>query len=106
LPEIRNPAVFQDFVHVEDVARALLMLTRADIGSGVFNVGSGAPTTVGEIVNQVAAFYGRPAPFPALTGQSGFWADTTKIVEATGWSPEISIADGIRRPVAPLQSVH
>jgi nucleoside-diphosphate-sugar epimerase len=94
-PSLREPEAVQDFVHVEDVARGLYHLSECDAPSGVFNLGSGRPTSVGEIANRVAAHYGRLSPFAKVEGGTGSWADISLTTAASGWKPEIEIGAGI-----------
>jgi UDP-glucose 4-epimerase len=101
-PEIRQPGTLQDFVHVDDVASALLALAACDAGSGVFNVGTGQATSVALVANHTASCFGAPLPYPTIPAGDGFWADMTKTVAATGWCPRIAIDEGIRRTVAAI----
>lgn len=101
-PEIRTPRAAEDFVHVDDVAQGLLSLAACDVASGVFNIGSGKPSTVGEVVNQVAAHFGKPAPFAPMAPASGFWADTSRTAEVAGWRARISIGDGLAQTLSAL----
>jgi UDP-glucose 4-epimerase len=101
-PDVREPAAVQDFVHVDDVAAALVALASADGPSGIYNVGSGEPTAVGEIANRTADHYGQARPFDGLAVGTGFWADTRKTEAATGWRARISIADGIAQTLSAL----
>lgn len=39
----------RDFVNVRDVARANILAAQSDLASGVFNIGSGVPTTVNQL---------------------------------------------------------
>ncbi|MBI3541395.1 MAG: NAD(P)-dependent oxidoreductase [Deltaproteobacteria bacterium] len=101
-PEIRNPGLTQDFVYVDDVAQGLVALTQANVGSGVFNIGSGVPTTVSSIVNRVAEHFGAPPLFPSCQPTSGFWADISKITATTNWRTQTPIDDGIRQTLKAL----
>lgn len=101
-PEIREPAAVQDFVHIDDVASALVALTVADGVSGVFNVGSGQPTSVGDVANRVADYYRRPRPFATVPDGRGFWADMSKTTAGPGWRAQLGIDEGIRRTLAVL----
>jgi dTDP-L-rhamnose 4-epimerase len=72
----RAPRVFEDgrqrrdFVHVRDVARAnLLALTSESPLSGVFNIASGHPRSVGEMAMALAGSTGAGAPAPVVTGE-------------------------------------
>jgi len=105
LPEIRSPNSAHDFVHVDDVARALLAIAEHEGQSGVFNVGTGKPTTVGGLANRVAAHFGRPALFSSPTPDTGFWADTTRTAKVTGWRSEISLQDGLDQTLADLDTL-
>jgi nucleoside-diphosphate-sugar epimerase len=106
-PELREPDAVQDFIHVEDAAdglAALAALNSTSGGSGVFNIGTGSPASVGAVANLVADHYGRPRPFPqaASTGR-GFWADTEKTAGA-GWHARIAIENGIERTLAAMDA--
>ena len=98
--DIRTPATFQDFVHVEDVASALVALMASETPSGIFNVGSGQPTSVGHVANLAADYYKRPRLFERLPGGHGFWADTHKIHASTGWCARIGIEEGVAKTLA------
>jgi nucleoside-diphosphate-sugar epimerase len=104
-PEIRQPAAVQDFVHVDDVASALIALAHCDAPSGIFNVGSGEPTSVGHVANCAADYYGAVRPFPTPPRGEGIWADMTKTVASTGWRPRIGIDEGVVRTLAALGEV-
>ena len=90
--EIKNPRGGNDFIYVDDVARALAMIIKKRIRSrnAIYNIGSGRLTGVGRITNEV---YGRKGRAPRKV--HGFWADISKIRREIGWRPEISIAKGI-----------
>jgi len=104
----RAPIVYEDgrqmrdFVFVEDVARAnLLVMDRNDADYQVFNVGTGTGTTVMEFAYLLRDAYKakvdpltpgefRPADFRHLI------ADNSRIT-ALGWKPTVSVADGVQR---------
>lgn len=94
--DVRHPNVVQDFVHVDDVAAALARLISDHVAAGVYNIGSGRPMRVSAVADLVAAHYGIPGSDSASDQDQGFWADTSKIVSATGWRSAISIKDGVR----------
>ena len=103
-PTFREPGAAQDFVLVDDVARGLWALAECSGPSGTFNLGSGTPTTVGEIANLVAGHYGREpwlAPGPPV---SGIWADTSKARTVAGWQPAIGIRDGVASTLTALDA--
>ena len=101
-PEVKAPRVAQDFVHVDDVAAGLRALTECDAPSGIYNIGTGSPTSVGEVVNNVAAHFGAAPPYPDARYDTGFWADMTKTEAATGWRAKVSIDEGVARTLREL----
>lgn len=102
-PEIREPGAVQDFVHVIDAAEGLVALAAADTPSGIFNVGTGRPTSVAAVANHMADYYARPRPFEPVIQGRGFWADTTRTV-AAGWQARIGIEAGIAQTLAALDA--
>jgi UDP-glucose 4-epimerase len=94
-PQVREPRVARDYIYVEDVARGILALAENDIESGIYNLGSGQPTSVGAVVNQVATYLGEPPAFSDDGFDSGFWADNAKIVSAAAWRPLVSLSAGV-----------
>ena len=95
-PEIKNPRGGNDFIYVDDVARALAMIIKKRIRSqsAIYNIGSGLITGIQRIVNEV---YGRKGRAPRKV--HGFWADISKIKREIGWKPKIDIASGIKRAI-------
>lgn len=104
VPEIREPGVAQDFIHVDDAARALVALAESPADSGIYNIGTGVPTTVGAVVNRVARHYEKPALFAAGRPITGFWADISRITGATGWTPTISVDAGVEQTLTELDA--
>lgn len=100
------PRVFEDgaqrrdFVHVRDIARAVLTAAeRHTSGARTFNVGSGTPRTVGDIAAGLAEVMHGPAPI--VTGQfrlgdvRHITADSHRIRAELGWTPAEDFAAGI-----------
>jgi len=102
VPEIRHPGAVQDFVYVEDVARGILALAQSVVASGIYNLGSGQPTSVAEIVNMVAAHYGFDPIYGDISGSGGFWSYPAKTHSAAGWEAQTSLADGIAKTLRSL----
>ncbi|WP_421732759.1 NAD-dependent epimerase/dehydratase family protein [Cellulomonas sp.] len=104
----RAPRVFEDgaqrrdFVHVEDVARAVVAATTGVTGAGeviALNVGSGTVTTVGALAAALAEALGGPAP--VVTGQFRIGdvrhvtASSTRAERVLGWSAGVDLATGL-----------
>ena len=91
--------------YIDDVVAALIALATTDTAEGIFNVGSGSPVSIREMVSCI-----RDEIDPSL--ELGFGevpyapdqvmhleADVRRLQAATGWKPQVSLADGIRRTV-------
>ncbi|MCG7286823.1 NAD-dependent epimerase/dehydratase family protein [Cellulomonas sp. ACRRI] len=97
-----DPTVARDYVHVDDVARAVLRVTRSALpGSTVLNIGSGRPTSLAELLHLVHEVAG-VEPAPAQHDARGFdarstWLDCGRAESVLGWTATTSLADGIRQ---------
>ena len=95
----------RDFTYVDDAVRANLLAAGADVEPGlVCNVGGGAMTVLGDVMRIVEELTGevleldrRPRP-PGDPNKTG--ADTTKAHRELGWSPTVTIREGLDRQVA------
>jgi dTDP-L-rhamnose 4-epimerase len=102
----------RDFVHVRDVAHAnVLSLTASEPVSGVFNIASGEPHSVGEMASALAAAFGPSAPPPEITGRFRLgdvrhvFASTDLAVRVLGFTARIRFADGMQEFAgAPLRT--
>lgn len=98
----------RDYVYVDDVVTAAFAATRPDApAAGVYNIGSGAPTSVNEIFALLAAETGyerAPVHAPERPGDvHRIYLDTSKARHELGWTPEIDLREGINRTVASLR---
>jgi UDP-glucose 4-epimerase len=85
----------RDFTFVSDAVDALLTVAVSDRIGEIYNVGSGKPVSVNELVRLLGAtsvvhIPKRPAE-PDCT-----WADIAKIERDLGWRPKVAFADGVR----------
>jgi nucleoside-diphosphate-sugar epimerase len=93
----------RDFLHIEDVARAVVAVVESKL-SGAVNIGSGQPVTVRQIAEAIGALLGRPELI-ALGAQSYapddpmfILADNSKL-KTTGWQPQLSLETGLRQTI-------
>jgi CDP-glucose 4,6-dehydratase len=107
-PVIRSDGSPQrDFLYVEDAAAAYLAIADAlpDAGGEAFNAGGDEPHSVLEIVELVCQAAGTDVQ-PDVRGEgvphaeiSRQYVDSTKLRDLTGWKPEVSLEEGVRRTV-------
>ena len=103
-PELKTPAARNDFIYVEDVARAISDIVKRPQTDGVYNIGSGSSTSVQQIVETVCDKFGFPYESGGLNSLTkspvvDFWADISRIKSDTGWEPKTSIKEGIQKTI-------
>ena len=101
-PEIKNPSARNDFIYVEDVARAISAIVNKPEQDGAYNIGSGSSTSVQQIVEIVCSEFNLQysgADAPGNMSAIDFWADISKIKRDTGWEPQIGIKEGIQKTI-------
>lgn len=95
----------RDFMCVEDLADGLVTLLESEV-TGPINFGSGTPVTVRTIVDCIADQIGRPdlielGALPARPDETPLVvADATRMIAELGWSPRLSLEEGIERTIA------
>lgn len=97
--EVRNPQAIRDYVHVRDVASALLhcALRRA---SGCFNVGTGEGVLLGKLESMVGELAGQPPQADSMSRVGGGMGNDrvvalTNKLRSLGWSPRYDVASGL-----------
>jgi len=93
----------RDFVHVSDVARAVILGLASDGADGAtLNVGSGQPTSVEQVALLLGERFGAKTP-PLVTGEYRLgdirhgYADLTSIRACLQFRPEVSFDQGLTR---------
>lgn len=100
----------RDYIHVEDVCKALISLLRKN-KSGTYNLGTGKSYSVKEIVEIISQILGEEIKI--IQDNSRFRkierenlvADITKIKNEINWNPEIDIKDGLKKLVTEYLSL-
>lgn len=101
----------RDFTFVRDTARAFLAVGKAPadaVEGKVLNAGTGVETSIGEIVGLVGGIVGRRVEViedpdrlrPADSEVMRLVCDASRLTAATGWRPEIALAEGLAETVA------
>ena len=91
---IRDPKLARDFIYVDDVSRAIRMLLNSPLSYGVFNVGSGNSTGVGELVGTLQTQMNLPS-MNIKEYELSLRANYEKIELACGWRPQVGIEQGV-----------
>ena len=84
----------RDFTFVSDIVDALLTVAQSNKSGEAYNVGSGRPVSVNELVREL----GSPATvaIPKRPGEPDCtWADIAKIRRDLGWEPKVGFAEGV-----------
>jgi len=108
LPIYGDGAQRRDYIHVDDVVSALVSLSESAASDNrAFNVGSGVGTRMIDMAEAIVDIAGggriEHVPWPALAGQietGDFVADVSRIRRELGWTPALSLRDGLRKTIA------
>lgn len=83
----------RDFTYVTDVANAMITAAQSDRYNVIYNVGSGETVSVNRLVKLIG---GETIYIPKRPGEPDCtFADITKISQELGWSPQVSIEEGV-----------
>ncbi|WP_445372567.1 NAD-dependent 4,6-dehydratase LegB [Methylomonas sp. HW2-6] len=98
----------RDFNYVEDTCRGFIALAESDktVGETV-NIGSNFEISVGDTLNLIKAIMASDVEFlvdeqrlrPEKSEVNRLWCDNSKIRALTGFNPEVSLEEGLRRTV-------
>jgi nucleoside-diphosphate-sugar epimerase len=98
----------RDYIYVDDAVEALMRMAEAPQSDGrLYNVGSGRGTPLVEMARTIIGIAGGGrigfVPWPELDERietGDFVADIGRIERELGWTPRVSLADGLERTVA------
>lgn len=99
----------KDFVHVGDVARANLLAMQSARSAQAYNISGGRPLTVRFLAETIIRLAGSdlapeyrdtPSGGFRITADAPFHYDNGKAAQELGWTPAVSIEDGIARLIA------
>ena len=90
----------RDFLHVEDVARALVAVLDSDLEGNV-NIGSGEPVTQRQVVETIASLIGKSellqlGAVPAGANDPTHLIPDVRRLKTTGFTPKHTLESGVR----------
>jgi UDP-glucose 4-epimerase len=92
---------FRDYIHVDDVCDAIIQVIKLEDHRYVFNLGSGIPTTLADILDIFLSTGIKPDQIEydqkRTIDRNGYYLDISKITSALKWKPKISIQSGLSR---------
>lgn len=103
LPIYGDGGAVRDYLYVSDHARGIDTALRAGVPGEEYNVGYGGETNGLEVADMVLSALGKPESLKQhvrdrLGHDRRYAVDSAKL-RALGWTPEVSVADGIRRTI-------
>lgn len=95
----------RDFIHIDDVIEGLVRLMSCPWTKSyeVINLGTGVGTSVGQLISLMQATFAGSASMVDTSKKSPFGRvnsiilDITKLLQMTGWTPQIDLATGLAR---------
>jgi dTDP-glucose 4,6-dehydratase len=103
----------RDFTFVTDTAEGFLRLAEADAAIGhEVNIGADSTLSIGELADKILALLGRTLPIvaedvrkrPERSEVMRLWADNRKARELIGWTPSVSLDEGLTRTIEWIRS--
>ena len=98
----------RDFNYVEDTCRGFIALAECDKAVGeVVNIGSNYEISVGDTLNLIKKLMNSDVEFlvdqqrirPKNSEVNRLWCDNSKILELTGFKPQFSIEEGLKKTI-------
>lgn len=107
IPVFGDGRILRDFIYVDDIVDCMLISAMSENAYGeVFNVGTGIPVSFIELAKKIVEIAGSgQAQFTEFTQErkevepGDYYTNITKIKQATGWKPLVSLDEGIKRTI-------
>jgi UDP-glucose 4-epimerase len=109
IPDIRSPQNKNDFVYIEDIAKAFRLAVERNVETGIYNLGSGISRSVYEVCRIVEECLQVDRDISNDILKNGpkestvdFWCDTEKTTRCLGWRYGVTLEEGIARYIGSL----
>lgn len=97
---------FRDFIYIDDIVDAWWRVLQVpSTPSAAYNIGTGQPTQVRELLRRLFAQLHLPADYPiqelpnSASDQFGLYADIARAQTELQWQPRTSLADGLHQMI-------
>ena len=88
----------RDFIHVQDVVRAIELSLKTENTNEIYNIGSGKQVTINELAKKIVQVVGEGKIIYTKTREGDIkhsYADISKAKDKLGFKPKINIEEGI-----------
>lgn len=104
IPIFGDGRILRDYLYIDDLIESLILIAETDSAYGeVYNVGSGVPLSFVDLAKKIIGIAGTgKVDYTEFTSErkalepGDYYADITKIKNAIGWQPKISLDEGIK----------
>ena len=104
LPIYGNGGAVRDYLHVDDHVRGIDLALRQGTPGMDYNIGHGGETDGIEVADTIIGLLGKPDSLKSFVrdrpGHDRRYAIDTARIQALGWKPQWSFADGMQQTVA------
>lgn len=91
----------RDYLYIDDMITACCRLIERGCDNGTFNVGASVGTSINRLHQTIENIVGKRLPLEQLPARAldvrEIILDNTKLAHATGWTPTVSLEEGITR---------
>lgn len=106
--KLTRPEIARDYIYVDDIVACFFEVARhaQKFGGEIFNVGSGIPTSIAELVQYILQKTESKSvvqwhAFPNVSYDSDLWcADMSKTFSHFSWRPRVSLEQGLDKTIA------
>jgi UDP-glucose 4-epimerase len=96
-----TPAITKDYIYISDFVEAAVRLVEAGFDNCCYNVCSGRPSSLADIIEAVEAAVGRRCQVKLLPPRANdiplVRLDCSRLHQRISWAPRTNLAEGIRR---------
>lgn len=96
--KIQNPTKAHDFIFIKDVIDLIDRFTLQKSMNGIYNIGSGSATSIGQVANIILQLFNKKPQFVNFKDES-LIADIDKIYKTFRWLPNYKLKAGIEETV-------